>query len=240
MKSTKLILIILPFILAFYSGDENNNKKGSNLPENTPVALVKKIVKDVTFRKASDVSEWESAKTGLPLYDGGEVKTGFKSLALIFFTDNSGILRVRENSILHIYGERKDKSMNKNTFVQKGLIGFDVRKQGEDEEFKFTTPTVVASIRGTDGFLEYDEDSTFTMSLNSGFASLQYVGTGGCTDSLSAGSTIIINANGVCDTREQNDDDLNKSNLAQGSEVKKIRINTNKGKVEIQYYAPKN
>ncbi len=65
----KLLLFILSTSLAFvfignsYKSDE------------TPVALVKKIVKDVQY-KTSDESDWEIAQSGKPLVDGGEVKTG--------------------------------------------------------------------------------------------------------------------------------------------------------------------
>lgn len=241
MKKAKFItlLIMVPFLMAFNSGEEKSgSNEGTKSPDKKIIAQVIRIFKDVT-KKTSEEPEWVIAKKGDPLEDGGEVKTGFKSLAIVVFTDGSGTLRVRENSILHIYGEQHGKSMNKNTFIQKGLIGFDVNKQAADEEFKFTTPTVVASIRGTNGFLEYGEDSTFTMSLDAGFASLQFSGSGGC-DSLSAGGTVVINSNGQCNNRRQNDDDKNKSNMAQGSDIKKIFIKTNKGDVEIQYYAPKN
>lgn len=242
MTKVKIIFmaLVIPALLGFYSGENKENQKVSmNKPADSPVALVKKIVKDVTYKKTSEQSDWEIAKTGIPLNDGGEVKTGDKSLALILFTDGSGLLRVRENSILNIYGEKSAKKMNKNTFIQKGLIGFDVNKQGEDEEFKFTTPTVVASIRGTDGFLEFSDDSTFTMSLDNGSASLNFTGQGGGEGSLNGGNTVIITSNGEFQYREQSDDDKNKSdNTKYGT--KKINIRTPQGDVGIEFYGPQN
>lgn len=239
MKKLRFLIFIctIPFLMGFNSNEvileEGNKPSGKN------VAVVQKVVKDVTYRKDSDQDNWDKAKIGIPLSDGGEVKTGDKSLALINFTDGSGILRVRENSILNIYGEKRDKKVNKNTFVQKGLIRFEVNKQDEDEEFKFTTPTVVASIRGTDGFLEFDNDSTFTMSLNNGSALLNFLGQGGGDGSLSGGNTVIITSDGEFNYREQNEEDLNKSQQAQ-SEPKKIRVRTPDGELEIEYYGPQN
>jgi len=227
-----IILTLMPFLTAFISDVKKTDC--NQAPTNT-VAFVKKIVKEVVYRKSSGQTEWDIAKTGTLLEDGGEVKTGSKSLALVLFTDGSGLLRVRENSILNIYGTKKDKSMSKNTFIQQGLIGFEVKKQSTNEEFKFTTPTVVASIRGTDGFLSYGSDSTFTMYLHSGDAVLS--GASGC-DSLSAGNTITIFANGQCNTRIQNDYDLKIYNSTNRTNIKKVEINTNKGKVAIEYYGP--
>ena len=45
------------------------------LSDDTPVALVKKVVRDVNQRADKD-SDWQLAAKGEPLYDGGEVKTG--------------------------------------------------------------------------------------------------------------------------------------------------------------------
>ncbi|MCL6100700.1 MAG: FecR domain-containing protein [Bacteroidetes bacterium] len=234
MKWKNLILAFtLPLLVGFISGGK------SSTPSDTPVALVKKIVKDVKYRNEK-VSDWEAAKTGLPLKDGEEVKTGSKSLALILFTDGSGLLRVRENSILHIYGQKENQKMNKNTFVQKGLIGFDVKKQAENEEFKFTTPTVVASIRGTGGFLDYSDDSTFTMSLDSGDVSLNFTGVGGGSGRLHSRRTVTINSRGQFNFREQNDSDRNKSYQTRQTDVKKLIIKTDGGDLQINYYGNEN
>lgn len=236
MKKAKFLLAIVfvPLMLAF--NYERNNGDLENAAGST-VAYVKMIVKDVTYRKTSEQNDWDLAKTGTLLNDGGEVKTGSKSLALVQFVDGSGLLRVRENSVLHIYGNKKEKAMDKNTIVDKGLIGFEVNKQAPDEDFKFTTPTVVASIRGTSGFLEYSEDSTFTMYLGSGSAGLY--SKSDC-DSVAAGNTIVIRSNGQCISRIATTEDVNTNNAANQTTIRKIKIRTNKGEVNIEYYGPSN
>ncbi len=240
MKKIKILvaIVFVPLLLAFNSeGEKTTDKKDAgNVPANT-VAYVKMIEKDVTYRKTSEQSDWDLAKTGTLLNNGGEVKTGSKSLALVHFIDGSGLLRVRENSVLHIYGTKKEKTMDKNTIIDKGLIGFKVEKQAPDEDFKFTTPTVVASIRGTDGFLEYSEDSTFTMYLGSGSAGLY--SKSDC-DSIAAGNTIVIRSNGQCISRIGTVQDINKNKAANQTTIRKVKIKTNKGEVNIEYYGPGN
>ncbi len=238
MKVTLLFLYFFLFVTIIYS-DGNNDKLSKNTDaSNTQVALVKKVHKDVNYRKSVDEANWEKAVVGLILNDGNEIKTGSKSLALVYFIDGSGLLRVRENSILHIYGNKKERLMDKNTFIEKGFIGFDVRKQYEDEEFKFTTPTVVASIRGTSGFLDYSEDSTFTMSLDQGNAMLTFLGPQGGEGTLTEGNTVVITNDGNFDFHQQNEEEKNRSSESKRTNVKKLIIRTDRGFIEIEYYAP--
>lgn len=112
------------------------------------VALVSRVVLDVT-RKQAD-KEWQKAARGETLTTGDRVKTGEKSLALIKFKDNS-LVRVRERSELTVAGAMDGSAFSKSVNVEKGVVGFNIRKQHPDEEFRFTSPTSVASIRGTGG-----------------------------------------------------------------------------------------
>ena len=227
-----LIIFILPLVLGFTS----DNFIGSL--DDTPVALVKKIIKDVTYKKAG-VSDWELAKTGLPLKDGEEVKTGSRSLALILFSDGSGLLRVRENAILHIYGTKNEKQLNKNTYIDKGLIGFDVKKQG-DEEFKFTTPTAVASIRGTAGLVEVDDNKNTLFLLESGTAELESTSGQKKKGTVTAGNTAKIDTDGNINIGPTSDEDKKKNDQTRSLTTKKVIIKTNRGTVTVEYFSSGN
>lgn len=121
----------------------------TNPAENTTVALITKTIQDVTKKTA--VTDWAKASKGDPLISGDEIKTGLKSLAVVKFIDNS-IVRVREQSQLTINGEAGGpRTLSKEVHMTKGAFGFDIRKQKRNEEFRFTSPTSVASIRGTLG-----------------------------------------------------------------------------------------
>ena len=78
------------------------------------------------------------------------MKTGEKSVAVIKFKDNS-MLRVRERTEVMLSGTQQGTSFSKSTQVDRGIIGFNIKKQQQGEEFRFSSPTSVASIRGTSG-----------------------------------------------------------------------------------------
>jgi len=112
------------------------------------VAMIFKTVQDVTRKSLS--TEWVKASKGENLVSGDQLKTGQRSLAVVKFLDNS-ILRVREQSVLTISGEGSRGSAIKTIQLNGGAVGFDVQKQHENELFQLTSPTSVASIRGTKG-----------------------------------------------------------------------------------------
>ncbi|MFC2133257.1 FecR domain-containing protein [Bacteroidota bacterium] len=202
----------------------------------TPVALIKKIVQDVSY-KSKDMDDWESAKVGIPLNDGEEIKTGFKSLALVLFTDGSGILRVRENSILHIYGEKKEKTLDKNTFIEQGKLSFEVNKQEEDEEFKFTTPTVVASIRGTTGLIKVTTGST-NFYLEKGMAFLQATMGAQQSGTIGANQAVLVDSTGSLDIIKATQQTMDEFSASLQTETKKVLIETDSYKLEIEYFPP--
>lgn len=118
-------------------------------PENSTLALVTKIVQEVMKRSAS--ADWSKATNGDMLIAGDQVRTGKQSLAVIKFMDRS-IVRVREQSELTVTSSSQNGGMVKIIQLGKGSLGFDVKKQ-QNDRFRLTSPTSVASIRGTYGKL---------------------------------------------------------------------------------------
>jgi len=198
----------------------------------SPVAIIKKVVNDVRF-KLADKSSWETAKASQILSDRDEIKTGTKSLAIILFTDGSGQLRVRENAVLQIYGQANNKQLNKNTLLQNGTISFEVNKQA-DEEFKFTTPTAVASIRGTGGLLGANQDST-NLILEHGQVILNSLLPGGQGGTINGGQTGTIYRDGRFTSRQSNQNDLNLMNAGKETNTKKVKIKVGNRVLEIEY-----
>ncbi len=200
----------------------------------TPVALIKKIIKDVSYKQI-DATDWEVAKTGAPLKNGEQVKTGFKSLALILFTDGTGLLRIRENSTMYIYGDRQNGKLNKNTFIEKGLIGFDVNKQ-DIEEFKFTTPTAVAAIRGTTGYVEVGADSATTVVCDHGKIEVQSLVGAKKKAIVEGGTALSIFPDGKIFKGVMSPGQKNKFGKTKKTKVRKIFIETEEGTIELEFY----
>jgi len=130
-----------------------------------PVALIFKPVGSVDYLKEG--KDWTKATPATPLLSGDKVKTGENSFVVIKFIENS-ILRLQENSEITIRGElTADKEFSKNVNLSRGELNFDVKKR-ENEKFEFTTPTSVASIRGTQGLFINGGDSSDVLILGAG------------------------------------------------------------------------
>jgi hypothetical protein len=112
------------------------------------VALLSKVILEVNRKEAGKT--WEKAVRGQTLASGDMVRTGPAALAIIKFKDNS-LVRLREKSELTVTGKQSGSAFSKSVEITTGVVGFNVQKQRAGEEFRFTSPTSVASIRGTAG-----------------------------------------------------------------------------------------
>jgi len=116
-------------------------------PNSPPtLALIMKVIPDVT--KKTSASDWGAAGKSDQLVAGDQVRTGKHALAVLKFLDRS-IVRVREQSQITIGSEAATMPI-KVVQLGSGAVGFDIKKQ-IDQQFRFTSPTSVASIRGTKG-----------------------------------------------------------------------------------------
>lgn len=220
----KLIIafLVIPFFL-----NSNIAQNGKN-----PVALVQKTINDVKY-KAED-KDWDTAKPGVTLKDGEEVKTGLKSLALVKFLDGS-LVRVRENTTLNIYAKKENKQQVTNTVLSNGQINFDVKKQANGE-FTFTTPTGIASIRGTSGLIDVPNNNESRFILETGLIELQATQGQKMNARLTPGNTAIITDDGNIVINESSNDDKNKLQSSKKTTIKKLIIQTENGTLEIEYY----
>lgn len=125
------------------------------------VAVVSKVVRDVVRKEI--FSDWQSARRGEVLSSGARVKTGDHSVAVLKLMDNS-FVRVRERSELTIKRIENGSSFSTSVSVECGGVGFHISKQRDADEFRFTSPTSVASIRGTGGrFVSHCLSDTLTL-----------------------------------------------------------------------------
>lgn len=219
MRTMKYLICLVLFTSLIYTQE---NK--------TPVALVRKVVKDVKHENIE--KQVNDAKPGTPLLDGELVKTGFKSLALVKFLDGS-LIRVRENSSLTVHGKKEGQKQVANTIIHSGELNFDVQKQEEDE-FKFTTPTGIASIRGTSGNIQVGEEET-TFLLETGRVELEATQGEKGTGTLTPGKFAKIGTDGKIVIGDLTDEQKMKLRNAKLTKVKTLRIQTENGLYEIEF-----
>ncbi|MEP0822508.1 MAG: FecR domain-containing protein [Ignavibacterium sp.] len=137
---------------------------------------------------------------------GYEVRTAAKSVAVIKFVDNSKLV-VRERSIAEIKGQVQGREiLDRQVHMTKGNIKFEVTK-GPKEQFRFTSPISVASIRGTSGTWGQG-DSTSTYVMLTGLLNLLNLVSNRSED-IGAGQTGITDADGNIIVRQSTEDEQN-------------------------------
>jgi len=226
------IILALFFVTADLFPQQKGDKKevlGSTI----------KIIKEVKYIPAGTNKEILQKQPGKALYAEDKVETGKNSISLVKFLDGT-ILTVQENSLLRIFGkvnkQANAKGIKANTVVDHGSAYFKVEKQKSNSEFKFTTPTMVASIRGTEGYIKVDNDTVSSLALVEGTVTIESVGGKKETGTVTAGKFATVNSNGEFHLYEEIPPDLKKEmKSAQTTDIKKLRISTDNGDIIIKY-----
>ena len=157
MKSTTAVLLFVLLLTGWPSSATAADPPAAG----ATIATVSRVILDVTRKEPN--KDWQQAKMGELLGTGDRVRTGEHSIAIIKFKDNS-LVRVRAESELAITGTQTGNAFSKSVDLEKGGLGFSVAKQRPEEEFRFTSPTSVASIRGTAGqFIVTGEGDTLVV-----------------------------------------------------------------------------
>ena len=97
-------------------------------------------------------------KQGSILSIGDQIKTSRGSFAAIIFIDDRSILKIKENSILTLNGQRKRGSISKEINLQGGSLRAQVTDQNR-KNFTIESSVSVASVKGTDFWFINDNDN---------------------------------------------------------------------------------
>ena len=183
-----------------------------NFQDKKPIAAyIMKVVNNVE-RRNSSTTGWTKALLLNELKAGYEVRTQEKSFAMIKFADDSKVA-VREKSIITIQGDvdAKGKILNRDIYIERGRTAFEVKKQ-QTEQFRFTSPISVASIRGTEGGTGFDPGANFAdITILTGVAEFSSSRTG-CKVDVHAGMTGRVDSTGSCKSDTASHHDLNNNN----------------------------
>lgn len=118
------------------------------------VAIAVKTKGDVT-RAITGTDDFLELKRGNPLSDDDVVRTGSGGFAAAIYLDDKTTIKISENSEFVISGQRDGNAINKQVSVSYGKLRASVARQ-KGNEFLISTPTSVASIKGTDFVLVCD------------------------------------------------------------------------------------
>ncbi len=160
------------------------------------------VVKNTVERKDS-TNQWVKAKKGDLIYGGNLVRTEKESFTLVKFNDAS-TLRLGPNAEVQIYGDKNPQSAN----VSSGDVGFTMTKR-TNGQFEFTTPTSVASIRGTEGILTVELDGTDFLTIVEGLVHFTNKFSNKSID-VNAGETGESSKDGGLNNHQTNQTDLNR------------------------------
>ena len=97
-------------------------------------------------------------KQGSILSIGDQIKTSRGSFAAIIFIDDRSILKIKENSILTLNGQRKRGAISKEINLQGGSLRAQVTDQNR-KNFTIESSVSVASVKGTDFWFINDNDN---------------------------------------------------------------------------------
>lgn len=161
-KSTFLILIVVGILMLSPAWRVPQDK--GDFP-----ATVIKVIKSVD--KKAPATGWQKALLADQLHSGYQLKTEQGSFAMIKFPDETKIV-VRQNSIVEVKAQVQGRQvLDRSIYMSRGNVAFDVKKQAT-EQFRFSSPISVASIRGTQGGYSSGADSVDQLIINEGLATL--------------------------------------------------------------------
>jgi hypothetical protein len=197
MKQTLTVLLVALLLLTLNLGWRPPQEKKDI------TAYVVKVVRDV--KKKGPTAGWQAAVPLDRLRSGYQIRTEESSLAMIKFADETKLI-VRPKSLVDIKGQVSGKQiLDRTVYTERGNIQFNVVKQ-QREQFRFSSPVSVASIRGTEGAFVAGADSTDMLIINTGLATLTNLRSNRSQD-VGAGETGTSDGRGNLGKRKSSKDE---------------------------------
>ncbi len=201
-KSAFLVLVVVSLMLLSPAWRTPQDK--GDFP-----ATVIKVIRSVD--KKAPATGWQKTVLGEQLRSGYQLRTEKLSFAMIKFPDDTKIV-VRENSILTVTAKVQGRQvLDRSVYMEKGQVAFDVKKQAT-EQFRFSSPISVASIRGTQGGYVSGSDSTDQLIINEGLATLTNL-LSHLSKDVATGQIGITYGNGQIDVQRSNPNQQQLGNL---------------------------
>lgn len=191
---------------------------------NDGIALITKSKGAIEYKKNDGTIIKDNLKKGTSLFDNDRIITGSNGFAKYVYLDDGSIIKVHKNAEVYIYGAIDKRSIIKQINVSEGNVKFEVSKQGKDD-FTVVTPSSVATVKGTDFWLESNEDEGDQFFGLSGLVNVQNIESNVMLQ-LTRNTTIISQPDGNIDIKKTEVEDFKK--------LQKLELNA--GEIdELQY-----
>ncbi|HHZ80102.1 MAG TPA: hypothetical protein EYO21_00150 [Candidatus Marinimicrobia bacterium] len=121
---------------------------GTLFAQQATVAVMTKVKGNVEVRHGGSDASYNVVKAGELLNDKDFIRTGANAFAVLIYLDDKSMVKLKGNTNLGIRGKRVGKGLEKNLEITGGTVRAVVSKQRRGE-FSVTSPTTVASVKGT-------------------------------------------------------------------------------------------
>ena len=142
---------------------------------------------------------------GQLLMNNDVIRTGEESFAAYKYVDASSSVKMFSNSVATISATKDGKGLSKKVTVSKGSILSTVKKGSG--VFQVSTPSTVASVKGTDFLTKVEDDGSSMFIVNDGEVELRMSSTGEVT-SVGKGKTARVQSSGRVEVRDSRPEDL--------------------------------
>ncbi len=169
-----------------------------------PVGVIAKS-QGTTFHKKFNADDYNpNAVMGTQLKNHDWIKTGEDGFVAIFFLDDKSQLKVKGNSEMEILASVERGKISKTISLDYGTVKASVTKQ--KGEFRIATPTSVASVKGTEWWVESNEDGDIFIVI-SGMVEVENL-VSGRVQNVGRDETATSNPDGSVDVEETDDEEI--------------------------------
>lgn len=120
--------------------------------------------------------QWKKATIGMKVSDSDSIKTGKRSMVIIKLSTGSR-LKLRANTLLDLNAIKSPGPVNLK--LDRGSVFAKVKRRGSGRDFRISTATVVAGVRGTQFVVAFgekirqDKDPEIMLCVNEGSVEVQ-------------------------------------------------------------------
>ncbi len=169
-----------------------------------PIGVIAKS-SGTTFHKKFNADSYSpNAVMGTQLKNHDWIKTSEDGFVAIFFLDDKSQLKVKGNSEMEILAAVERGKISKTISLDYGTVKASVSKQ--KGEFRIATPTSVASVKGTEWWVESDENGDVFIVM-SGVVEVENL-ISGTVQNVGQDETATSNPDGSVGVEQTNTDDI--------------------------------